>query len=73
MGKITVFTGVFSLLLGGLYYIIVLGDFNWFLLKNELYISNLVYVLGITFILGLIIVVSIYLTQIILKKVNKYI
>ncbi|CUO66814.1 hypothetical protein [Clostridium paraputrificum] len=73
VGKITVFTGVFSLLLGGLYYIIVLGDFNWFLLKNELYISNLVYVLGITFILGLIIVVSIYLTQIILKKVNKYI
>ena len=65
VGKITIFTGVFSLFLGGLYYIIVLGDFNWFLLKNEL--------LGITFILGLIIVISIYLTKIILKKINKYI
>ncbi|MBS6888451.1 MAG: hypothetical protein KH200_11165 [Clostridium sp.] len=73
VGKITIFTGVFSLFLGVLYYIIVLGDFNWFLLKNEIYISNFVYVLGITFILGLIIVVSIYLTKIILKKVNKYI
>ena len=64
---------MFSLLLGGLYYIIVLGDFNWFLLKNGIYISNFVYVLGITFILGLIIVISIYLTKIILKKVNKHI
>ncbi len=73
VGKITIFTGVFSLLLGGLYYVIVLGDFNGFLLRNELYISNLVYVLGITFILGLIIVISIYLTKIVLNKVNKYI
>lgn len=72
-GKITIFTGVFSLFLGVLYYIVVLGDLNLFLLRNEIYISNFIYVLGITFILGLIIVISIYLTKIVLKKVNKYI
>ena len=64
---------MFSLFLGVLYYIVVLGDLNLFLLRNEIYISNFIYVLGITFILGLIIVISIYLTKIVLKKVNKYI
>lgn len=73
VGKITIFIGVLSIFITGLYYIIVLCDINWILINRGIYISNLTYMLGISLILVLSVFISIYLSKMILKKVNKYI
>lgn len=74
VGKITVFTGIFSVLLFMFnYYFMLRHNLELFLIRNGLYINNLEYTLGITLVLGGIIAISLCLTKLILKKINKYI
>lgn len=69
VGKITVFTVVFSALLLVSYYVIFSIGFSYILLN----MNNFKYTLYLTVVLVLLILVAIALTKVAVKKINKYI